>query len=185
MDTRSYYHLLEIADEPQFFSRVLGPGASGSFDKGNANSREEPYAYGAEFHIPNAANMPGPGALSSNIGFEGFYPAAMIAADLPPARSFPYMCPSATADNELTLNFPKGTSFASIPQPVSLAVEGVSLKVSYKKPAPATVHIVTSLVMDHPDATCDPAYYARVRPALAKMIAALHAQIIYRVKDAQ
>jgi transglutaminase-like putative cysteine protease len=183
MATRVIYQLVNSSNEAEFFRRLLGAGASGSFDAENVDVLADPFTYQVHFHVPNAANMPGPAAISSEIGFQPFYPIATLGGDLPAARTLPYTCASLAGENDLTISFPTGTKFLSIPGSTSLSTEGVSLTLQYQRVGPSSLHVLTRLRADHPSETCDPAYYARVRPKLAAMIAALRGQILYQVKE--
>lgn len=183
MTAREVFQLVNSSNEGDFFRAVLGPGASGALDKGNITSLTDPYTYGVHFHIANAANMPGPAAISTEIGYKavGFVP--LIGGDLPPTRTLPYLCYSFSAEDDLTLIFPDGIKFTTVPDSFAINAEGISLNVDYSRVGANSLHAVSRLRIDHPGATCDSAYYARVRPKLAQMITALRGQIIYRLRD--
>lgn len=183
MATRTVYQLINSSNEAEFFRRILGPGATGSFDAGNIKALTDAYNYSVRFHVANAANMPGPAAISSDIGFQPFYPAATIGGDMSAERRLPYSCASLSAQNDLSIAFPAGTRFISIPGNASLSTEGVSLVLQYQRVGAFGLRVLTKLRSDHPAETCDPAYYARVRPKLAAMVSALKAQIVYQVKE--
>jgi transglutaminase-like putative cysteine protease len=185
MAAREVFQLINNSNEGDFFRSVLGPGASATLDKGDIASLSDPYTYDVHFHIANAANMPGPAAISTDIGYKavGFIP--LIGGDLPPARTLPYVCHSFSAEDDLTLIFPAGIKITTVPDSPTIKAEGIALDMEYDRPAPNTLHVLTRLRIDHPGATCDSAYYARVRPKLAQMITALRGQIIYRLRDSK
>lgn len=183
MATRGTYRLINSGNEAEFFRRELGPGATGSLDAGNVKALTDSYNYAVRFRVANAANMPGPAAISSDIGFQPFFPVGIIAGDMPTERKLPYTCASLSAQNDLSIAFPAGTRLISVPANAALSAEGVSLVLQYQRIGTSGLRVLTKLRSDHPAETCDPAYYARVRPRLAAMVSALKAQIIYQVKE--
>jgi hypothetical protein len=168
------------AGEALYFQRMLGPGADGTLDAGNASDLAPVYSYSAHYRLPNALNIPGPAAIPANAGYKPFSFTLMIAGDLPSTRTQTYACESVDAEEDLTFHLPDNLHVTTLPRTEAMAADEVSLAISYAKPDERTVHIDIKAHIDHPNGTCAPAYYGRVRSTLAQMAAALRAQILYQ-----
>ena len=183
MTYRALFQLLNQSNEAMMFQKFLGPGGSGTFDKGNVDALTESYAFGAHFHQENAVNMPGPGAISPQIGFRTIAFTPLVGGDLPPFRANPYVCESLSVNEDITLKFPAGVRFTSLPPSQTLRADGVVLSLDVERLDQDTLHSVTTLVLDHPHLTCSADYYAQVRPKLAEMVSALRSEVIYRMQN--
>jgi hypothetical protein len=104
----------------------------------------------------------------------------LVAGSLPRMRNSDYLCPSLTAVEDVTVNFPAGVKLISIPDPEVLKTEGVSLTTDYDRTKPRALRINVTLKIDHPEASCTPEYYARVHDTLARMAKTLRREVIYR-----
>jgi transglutaminase-like putative cysteine protease len=158
----------------------LGPGADGTLSRGDPRILSPAYTFSAHYRMTSSVNFPGPGALPSRLGFVPFSFGQLVAGNLPPSRSTAYTCASFGATNILTIELPPDVTLTSVPKPEILQTEGVSLSEIYTQTNKNTVVEKTDLRMEHPNEFCTADYYARVRPALAKMVSALRAQILYQ-----
>lgn len=180
---RSLFQLVNASNEADLFHKFLGPAGTGSLDKGNINSMDNTYAFSAHFHQENAANMPGPAAIYVAIGFRPTAFTPLIGGDLPPSRTVPYVCSPMSVQEDLTMKFPDGIVFTSLPDSTTIKAEDVVLSEDVERTDRTTIHAVTSLRATHPSLTCSADYYARVRPKLQEMVKLLSKQIIYRLRE--
>jgi transglutaminase-like putative cysteine protease len=180
VDLRGLVSSISASVEPEYFRQMLGPGAEGTLYRGDPSALSPAYSYSSHYTESDVANFPGPGALPPWIGYKPFYLTEYIAGSLPPARSMPYACPSITAVEDVTIALPTSVEITSLPRSGSMNAPGVSLEISTQKLKGNTVHQITTLRIDHPDAICTADYYNSVHDSLKKMVAALKEQILYR-----
>jgi transglutaminase-like putative cysteine protease len=179
---RSLFRLINATNEATMFQKAFGPGGTGSLDKGNIEAMTGPYAFGVHFHQDNAASMPGPAGIYPEVGFRLVPFTDILGGDLPPVRTVPYVCESMKVEEDVTLTFPDGIRFTSIPDAQTLKTDGVTFSQDIERIDQTTLHTVTSLRLDHPRMTCGADYYARIRPKLTEMITALTQQVVYRLR---
>lgn len=180
VDLRGLVASISASQEPEYFRRMLGPGAEGSLNRGDPNALTRDYTYSSHYTVSDVANIPGPGALPPWIGYKPFYITEYIAGSLPPSRTLPYACPSITAEEDVTIDLPNTVEITSLPRSGRLSAPGVSLDISTEKLGGNTVHQITTLHIDHPQAVCTADYYNSVHDSLKKMVAALKEQILYK-----
>ena len=167
-------------NDPEYFRGMLGPGSDGSIARGDLEKLSDSFAYSAHFHIGHLANLPGPGALPAALAYKPFAFYKLIGLDLPPARAMDYVCASGSYDDSVTLNLPKGFKILSLPKSQTLTAPGVNLKISYQRTKAGPLKSQVHLVLDRASPVCAAADYAKLRPALAKMVGALQSQIVYQ-----
>ncbi len=174
--------MLEIppGGDVKFISDRVGPGVEGTLERGDPHSLSEPYVVKVHYKVPGAISVPGPGALPASLAFRLFSFTQLVASDLPASRNSDYLCTSLTADQDVKYVFPEGYRLLSIPDSQVFAAEGVRLQLDFDRTDARTLRMKAGLRLDHPQATCTPAYYDKVRPVLAKMVNALKEQIVYR-----
>ncbi len=180
VDMRGNISAIAPDGDDDYFRTFLGPGASGKLDRGDLADLSEDYSFSGTYRVNDAANFPGPGALTPGTAYKPFFFTYLIGGDLPPSRSRSWICPSLTAEETETLELPRGVKIVSLPKSANFKAQEISLEVGYETLSPSTVRQTTRLVMDHPAPVCSAAYYNSVRGELAKMIAALRKQIVYR-----
>ena len=99
---------------------------------------------------------------------------------MPPGRTLDYICTSGVYSETVTVTLPKNVKVTTLPGPQTLTAEGVELHMDYKQLNPDTVRADTRLRLSHPDPYCSAAAYAKLRPALSKMVGTLQSQILYK-----
>lgn len=180
VELRGMLSALPADNDPEYFRNTLGPGSDGSVKRGEPEHLTDSYAYSAHFHTGHLANLPGPGALPAALAYKPLAFYKLIGLDLPPSRAMDYVCASGSYDDSVTLNLPKGFKVLSLPKSQTLIAPGVSLKVSYQRAKAGPVHAQTHLVLDRTSPVCSAADYAKLRPALARMVGVLQSQIVYQ-----
>jgi transglutaminase-like putative cysteine protease len=171
---------IEPGGEQKFISDRVGPGVQGTLERGDPAALVEPYVLKAHYSLPNAIVLPGPGALPPSLAFRVVSFSLLLANDLPPQRRHAYVCSSLAVSQQIRYVFPPGFRLLSIPEPSDLNAEGVRLHVAFDRVDGHTLLFKADLRVSHPEAFCTPAYYAKARPALAKMLNALKEQVLYR-----
>lgn len=183
MAYRNAFQLVNASNEAELFHKFLGPAGSGTLDKGNINAMDNTYSFSAHFHQENAANMPGPAAIYVAVGFRPIAFTPLVGGDLPASRTVPYICAPISVQEDLTMKFPDGIVFTSLPDSKTLKAEDIVVSEDVERTDRNTLHAVTSLRFGHPSLSCSPEYYAGVRPKLEEMLKLLSQQILYRLRD--
>ena len=171
---------LPSEQDAEYFKAALGPGSSGTFQRGKLDVLSKDYAYSAKFHVGHVANFSGPGAIPALIGYRPFSFSSLIGLDLPATREHGYVCASGRYQDDLTISLPSGIGVLSVPAGVTLATDGTRLQTRYELVKSDTIRVQVNLDLDRPGPVCRAADYARIRPVLSGMINALLVQILYR-----
>jgi hypothetical protein len=125
-------------------------------------------------------SVPGPGALRLSLAYKPFYFSRLLAGDLPQSRTRSYACPSASAEEIVTVELPKGTLIDAVPMPTKLKADDATLTIDYERLAPDKVRETARLTIEHAEAVCSAEAYNRSRGDLAKMLSAFERQVLYR-----
>jgi transglutaminase-like putative cysteine protease len=179
-DMRAMLDLAQTQGDTQFIRTILGPGVDGSLQRGPTGKPTSSYTFSAQIKSSGALNIPGPGAMPYALAFKPFSITLLLAGGFPAARTRDYTCPSIEMEEDMTIALPANLSILSMPASETLTTEGITLKTTYEQPNARSLHARLYAIAQHPAATCTPAYYARTRGTLAKMVAALKSQILYR-----
>ena len=176
---RALMSALPQSDDDNYLRANLGPGSSGQFIRNDPLNLAQTYRFSAHYHVAHIGSFPGPGAFPPQLGYKPFNFTAAVGATLPPSRAENYVCASGDYRETVTVTLPKSVKQLELPASQTITTDGSQLKLSYTETAPDTLHSEIELRQDHSGPVCDPAYYAKVRPALARMASALSAQILY------
>ncbi|HVU20206.1 MAG TPA: DUF3857 and transglutaminase domain-containing protein [Rhizomicrobium sp.] len=177
---RAFIQAIPAGKEGELFRNWLGPGADGTLERGDPRSLNDPVTYGATYHVPNAIPFPGTGSLPSYLSLKPFHFTDLIGGTLPATRNSDYICASMDAEEDTKFTLPPGMKLISIPDSQSVDTEQIRLNMDFDRRDARTLNVHLSLKIDHPQATCTPEYYSRVRGALAKMANALRQEIVYK-----
>jgi hypothetical protein len=179
-EMRSYVESIPPDSEAEYFHSALGPGAGGKLDRGEPAKLSPSYSFAATYHLPSFMSVPGPGALRLSLAYKPFYFSRLLAGDLPQSRTRSYACPSATAEEIVTVELPKGTLIDAVPTPTSLKADDATLTIEYERLAPDKLRETARLTIEHAEAVCSAEAYNRSRGDLAKMLSAFERQVLYR-----
>ncbi len=177
---RGLFSMIPAGNDADYLRSVMGPGADGTIDRGDIAQLSPTYSFGVHYRISAAANFPGPGAISTGVGYRPFTFTAMLAGEFPPSRIRAYFCPSITMEENDTLVLPDDVHITALPKGGNFDAAGLKLTVSYDTPAPGAVHARAFLRIEHPAPVCTADYYNSMRKELASMVGALRAQILYK-----
>jgi transglutaminase-like putative cysteine protease len=180
VSARSMMQDIQAGKETQFLRDMLGPGADGTLDRGDPTKLTEPYVSSANYRLPGAISVPGPGAVPPALALKPFSFTQLIGGEMPTSRNNNYVCPSLFAEQDVTFTFPVGYRLLSIPEPQVLTTEDIRLQADFERTDARTVHEKITLKIEHPQAYCTPEYYQRVHGALGRMVNKLREQLIYR-----
>jgi len=180
VEVRGAMRGLKPGDEAKFLSGRVGPGAEGKLEFGDPAKLSDPYVLKANYHVPGAITVPGPGTLPPSLAFRLLSFSQLVAEDLPATRGSDYICGSLSAAQEIHYAFPEGYRMLSIPDSQVLTADGVRLQIDYDRSDPRSLNFKVALRLIHPEASCTPAYYNKTRASLAKMLNALKEEVIYR-----
>lgn len=179
-DVRYLARSIAPGGEQKFISDRVGPGAEGTLERSDPANLSEPYVFKAKYRVPGAVVLPGPGALSPSLLLRFFSFGQLLAYDLPASRRHNFVCPTLSTSTEIRYVFPQGTKFLSVPASQILESGGARLQLDYDRVDSKTLIQKVGLRLSHDGAICSPADYAKLRPTLAKMLAALKEEILYR-----
>ncbi len=180
VELRALIDQVRASGDADYFRQIMGPGVDGTLDGGNVGDLAPTYSYSARYHVADALNIPGPASIPYHIVYKPFAFTTLIVGDLPPSRSQPYVCVSMEAEEDLTIHLPAGLHVIAMPRSGTLSADEVDLLVNFTKTDENTVHAALKAHVSHPGGSCSPAYYARVRAALAQMASALRSEILYQ-----
>ncbi|MEJ0026877.1 MAG: DUF3857 and transglutaminase domain-containing protein [Rhizomicrobium sp.] len=179
VDLRGLVDSIKTTGEVNYFRQIMGPGVDATLDAGNVGGLDPVYRFSAHYQEAGALNIPGPGTIPYHVVYKPFAFTSLIAGGLPPTRTQPYICMSMAAEEDLTIRLPPEVHILALPHSETLSAEGVDLAMTFSHPDPATIRAELRARIDHPTSSCTPAYYARVRGALARMTSALRSEILY------
>jgi transglutaminase-like putative cysteine protease len=166
--------------EKAFLHMLLGSNAEGKIARGDPMSLQDPYIVTVSYRLPGVIALPGPGALPALLSPRPYRFVELIGGRLPVERGSDYVCPSLTAEDEVTLTLPSGATFLSVPASKAVETGEIRLWTDYQRREPRTLVQTISLKIDHPQASCTPDYYDDVRDDLQSMIGLIRRQVIFQ-----
>lgn len=181
---RAWMYSLAKVKDADLLHAILGPNAEGKIDRGNPAALRDPYVVTAEYRLSGVVTLPGPGTLPNVWAFQPFSFGDLVGGALPSERMNDYVCPSFTAEEALSIVLPANVELLSTPKSSALDADQIRLKIDVRTDGTGTFSQNTTLVVDHPAASCSPGYYRGVRDDLKKMVGLLRRQAIYRERDA-
>lgn len=168
--------------EPQVAAQVLtltGQSGSGNFHLGTARDLTQPYAYGTEFKLPNAVQLPGPGALMVPPGLGSFSGiGAAFEAFAPEQRSLPMVYAGRQVNETITLALPEGVAVAALPKPVSVQSPFGEYSASFKAEG-RNITIARQLRLNVPGQVLKAEDYPAMRKMAAEVMRDLRRQLVY------
>lgn len=180
MQVRAMVLGIDAGKENEFLRNIMGPGAEGTIERGQPTSMRDPYEVSFDFRLPGALSFPGPGALPFSLAPRPFSFTEMVAGQLPTARGSDYVCHSMEVEETVKVVFPPGIRLLAIPDGQVVKGDGIRLQTDYERSDQRTLRRAVNLRIDHPNASCAPAYYDGVRATLKKMTGILRQQVVYR-----
>jgi len=121
--------------------------------------------------------LPGPSALATSYDGWGGLAEAVSGFAQESERRQDFVCPAIDHEDETGFRFPKGVRILALPKPVNLMNGGLSYRASYVRRG-KEVLIKRRLTFRHGSATCTPADYRAMQPALERIQRDLRSQIV-------
>lgn len=166
--------------DSDFFRVFLGPGATGSIDRGDVDTLSTDYSFKAHYTVANYVTLPGPGALPTQLGFSPLSFFGLIGSDLPERRTLPYACTSMNAEDDVRMTMPSTMEIVSLPKNIDSTANGLHLRSTNETLPGNKLHQHKLLRAVHDTEICDAAAYNASRAALMGMITGLKAQVLYK-----
>jgi hypothetical protein len=122
-------------------------------------------------------DLPGPSALATTYDFWGGLAEAVFNLGQESERRQDFVCPALDHEDETGFRLPKGVRILALPRPVSLMDGGIYYRASYARRGNEVV-VKRRLTFRHGRATCTPADFRAMQPALGRIVRDLRAQIV-------
>jgi transglutaminase-like putative cysteine protease len=121
--------------------------------------------------------LPGPSALATSYDVWGGLAEAVSSLGQESERRQDFVCPAIDHEDETGFRFPKGVRILALPKAVNLMDGGLSYRAAYARRGQQVV-VKRRLTFRHGSATCTPADYRAMQPALERIQRDLRSQIV-------
>ena len=122
-------------------------------------------------------DLPGPSGLTTTYDLWGGLGEAVFKLGEESERRQDFVCPAIDIEDETGFRFPKGVRILATPRPVQLMDGGIFYRASYARRGSEVV-VRRRLTFRHGRATCTPADFRAMQPALERIIRDLRSQIV-------
>jgi hypothetical protein len=122
-------------------------------------------------------DLPGPSALATTYDLWGGLAEAVAGLGEESERRQDFVCPAIDHEDDTGFRLPKGVRILALPKSVSLMDGGIYYRASYTRRG-NEIRIRRRLTFRHGRATCTPADYRAMQPALDRIIRDLRSQIV-------
>jgi transglutaminase-like putative cysteine protease len=122
-------------------------------------------------------DLPGPSGLATTYDLWGGLGEAVFKLGEESERRQDFVCPAIDHEDETGFRFPKGVRILAMPRPVQLMDGGITYRASYARRGSEVV-VKRRLTFRHGRATCTPADFRAMQPALERIIRDLRSQIV-------
>ncbi len=161
-----------------------GYTGSGTLMKGDPMELSGRYTYGLKYHLNNAANLPGPGAVDVCPIMPGALPVSQAVSGLNmPENTLDSPCMGGTSVEEYIFDFPKNTKITSLPKDVHLTGRTVRYDSTYRLDG-TTVTVVRRIEDRTKGPVCTPEDDKEFRPIARDILKDLKAQLIFEPANA-
>jgi hypothetical protein len=170
------------AERDAFVQRMLqglGQKSRGVFDSGPGGSMAD----GDEVRIAFSGtsegflDLPGPSALATTYHLWGGLAEAVAGLGEESERHQEFVCPAIDHEDETGFRLPKGVHILAMPKPVNLMDGGIYYRASYTRRG-NEIKVSRRLTFRHGRATCTPADFRAMQPALDRIVRDLRSQIV-------
>ena len=122
-------------------------------------------------------DLPGPSGLATTYDLWGGLGEAVFKLGEESERRQDFVCPAIDIEDETGFRFPKGVRILAMPRPMQLMDGGISYRASYARRGSEVV-VRRRLTFRHGRATCTPADFRAMQPALERIIRDMRSQIV-------
>jgi hypothetical protein len=168
--------------EPQLASQLLamsGQSGSGNLTHKNEADTTQPYSYEATFVLPNAVQLPGPGAMVIPQGIKGFVTIGnAFMATTPEQRTLPLVFANVRITENVTVKLPQEMAVTRVPAPVSLETP-FGRYTSRTELNGRELTVQRQLLFDRSDIIVQPQDYPQLRNMGNAVMRDLRSQVMY------
>jgi transglutaminase-like putative cysteine protease len=179
---RKAMRTLRVADREHIVESMLqgmGQRGSGVFDVGLVDGSGDDYNLSAAGTSDHFIDLPGPSALATSFSAWSEVNDAVAALGRERERRQDFVCQAVDAEDATRFELPPGTRILALPKAVNLMSGGVFYSAAYARDG-RTVLVKRRLTFRHGRATCTPADYRAMQPALERIMRDLRSQIVVR-----
>jgi len=177
---RQLINALPVQAEETYFQRMLGPGATGSFDRSDINALNADYNFKVRYAIPGYANQTGTGALPAALGYKPVTISETIGGTLPDRRTRDYVCGNIAMTDDVTVTLPAKMKITSVPDRINRTAQGLHLQMISTLQSGNRIHEQVSLRAENPTGVCSAESFNTTRTKLMQMLGDLRNQILYK-----
>lgn len=160
-----------------------GYTGTGTIIKADPREMSDHYAYSSKYHLDNAINLPGPGALYVSPVFFNALPISSAVRGLNmPGRTLNYGCLSGTSIEEYTVDLPENIKVVALPKGVHITGNNVNYDSTYSQEG-NIVTVIRKLEVRTLGNLCTPEDDKKSRPVKRNILKDLKAQVIYQPID--
>jgi transglutaminase-like putative cysteine protease len=168
------------AERDAFAQRMLqglGRKSRGVFDASSSKGSGDEVRLSFSGTSEGFLDLPGPSALATTYDVWGGLAEAVSSLGQESERRQDFVCPAIDHEDETGFRFPKGVRILALPKAVNLMNGGLSYRASYAQRGKEVV-VRRRLTFRHGSATCTPADYRAMQPALERIQRDLRSQIV-------
>jgi hypothetical protein len=174
------------AEREAFVQRMLqglGQKSRGVFDAGPGEVDQNRDLDGDQYRVSFSGTsdgfleLPGPSALATTYDFWGGLGEAVFNLVQESERRQEFVCPAIDHEDETGFRLPKGVRILALPKAMNLMDGGIYYRASYERRG-NEVRVRRRLTFRHGRATCTPADFRAMQPALDRIIRDLRSQVV-------
>jgi hypothetical protein len=168
------------AEREQFVERMLqgmGRKGRGVFDAGLVEGNGDDYSLSVSGSSEHFIDLPGPSALATTYGAWNTVGDAVAGLARERERHQDFVCPALDSGDETSFRLPRGVRILTLPASVSVIDGGLFYRASYARRGNAVL-VQRRLTFRHGRATCTPAEYRAMQPALERIMRDLRSRIV-------
>lgn len=160
-----------------------GLTGTGKLTKADPRELTEPYTYGFRYHVNNAINLPGPGAIYISPVFSSARPISGVLSGLNmPERTLNFACMGDILTEEYMLHFPKNVKIISLPKDVHVENGTIRYDSTYRQEG-NTVTVARKYDDRTLGPVCTPKEDNEFRSIALDILKDLKAQLVYQKLD--
>jgi transglutaminase-like putative cysteine protease len=157
-----------------------GYSGTGTLTKDDPSVLSQSYSYSIKYHLDDAMNLPGPGALRIVSPFGGAGGIDNFLGETSqPDRTTNFQCLGGQSEEDYTIRLPKGVEVMAMPKDVKIDGKSATYQASYRQQGDRL--IITRELDDHTSGNvCTPAYAKEFKSFAAAVRRNLRAEVLYR-----
>jgi hypothetical protein len=168
------------AERDAFVQRMLqglGQKSRGVFDGSPGGGTGDEVRIAFSGTSDGFLDLPGPSALATTYDLWGGLAEAVAGLGGESERRQEFVCPAIDQEDETGFRLPEGVRILALPKPVNLMDGGIYYRASYTRRG-NEVKVRRRLTFRHGRATCTPADFRAMQPALDRIVRDLRSQIV-------